>query len=114
MSPLRQRGLKIPPIKAGRVGRRASLQQTLLLRNGSRHCASNNKNVFFRRAIARRLPPPRPGYAFPRKSDSWEGDSVSVAALTFAARFLGLSLVTWLVIILLVIVVAVVVSRRRV
>jgi hypothetical protein len=34
--------------------------------------------------------------------------------VTFAARFLGLSLVTWLVIILLVIVVAVAVSRRRV
>jgi hypothetical protein len=33
--------------------------------------------------------------------------------VTFAARFLGLSLVTWLVIILLVIVVAVAVSRRR-
>ena len=32
--------------------------------------------------------------------------------LTFAARFLGLSLVTWLIIILLVIVVAAVVSRR--
>ncbi len=32
--------------------------------------------------------------------------------LTFAARFLGLSLVTWLIIILLVIVVAVLVSRR--
>jgi hypothetical protein len=34
--------------------------------------------------------------------------------VTFAARFLGLSLVTWLVIIVLVIVVAVAVSRRRV
>jgi hypothetical protein len=39
---------------------------------------------------------------------------VSTTAVTFAARFLGLSLVTWLVIILLVIVVAVAVSRRRV
>jgi hypothetical protein len=36
------------------------------------------------------------------------------AQLTFAARFLGLSLVTWLVIILLVIVVAAIMSRRRV
>jgi hypothetical protein len=39
---------------------------------------------------------------------------VPITAVTFAARFLGLSLVTWLVIILLVIVVAVAVSRRRV
>jgi hypothetical protein len=39
---------------------------------------------------------------------------VSTAALTFAARFLGLSLVTWIVIILIVIVVAAFVSRRRV
>ena len=38
---------------------------------------------------------------------------MSTAALTFAARFLGLSLVTWLVIILIVIVVAVLVSRSR-
>jgi hypothetical protein len=34
--------------------------------------------------------------------------------LTFAARFLGLSLVTWIVIIVIVIVVAALVSRRRV
>jgi hypothetical protein len=34
--------------------------------------------------------------------------------LTFAARILGLSLVTWIVIILIVIVVAALVSRRRV
>jgi hypothetical protein len=34
--------------------------------------------------------------------------------MTFAARFLGLNLVTWLVIILLVIVVVAVMSRRRV
>ena len=38
---------------------------------------------------------------------------MSEAALIFAARFLGLSLVTWLVIILLVIVVAALVSRSR-
>jgi hypothetical protein len=35
-------------------------------------------------------------------------------ALIIAARFAGLSLLTWLIIILLVIVVAVLVARRRV
>jgi hypothetical protein len=37
---------------------------------------------------------------------------MSTVDLTFAARFLGLSLVTWMIIIVLVIVVAAVVSRR--
>jgi hypothetical protein len=50
----------------------------------------------------------------PSDDRSSEDDPVSTTAVTFAARFLGLSLVTWLVIILLVIVVAVAVSRRRV
>lgn len=44
---------------------------------------------------------------------SSEDDPVSTTAVLFAAKFLGLSLVTWLVIILLVIVVAAVMSRRR-
>lgn len=38
---------------------------------------------------------------------------LSTTAVLFAAKFLGLSLVTWLVIIVLVIVVAAVMSRRR-
>ena len=38
----------------------------------------------------------------------------ALSALTFAARFLGLSLVTWLVIIVLVVVVVALMSRRRV
>ena len=38
---------------------------------------------------------------------------MSTTAVLFAAKFLGLNLVTWLVIILLVIVVAAVMSRRR-
>ena len=63
-------------------------------------------------ALVLRLPPPQPGYTSDDRSS--EGDPVSTTAVTFAARFLGLSLVTWLVIILLVIVVAVAVSRRRV
>ncbi len=39
---------------------------------------------------------------------------MSTEALTIAARFAGLSLLTWLIIILVVIVVVVMVSRRRI
>jgi hypothetical protein len=39
---------------------------------------------------------------------------VSIDGLVIAARFAGLSLVTWLIIILIVVVVVALVSRRRV
>jgi len=42
------------------------------------------------------------------------GDTVSIDSLAIAARFAGLSLVTWLIIILIVLVVVALVSRRRV
>jgi hypothetical protein len=56
----------------------------------------------------------RPGYCSDEQIVG--GNTVLTAALsasTFAARFLGLSLVTWLVIIVLVVVVAGLMSRRR-
>ena len=39
---------------------------------------------------------------------------MSIAALEVAARFAGLSLLTWLIIILVVIAIAALVSRRRI
>jgi len=57
-----------------------------------------------RRAAGRVLPPTR----------ELRGETVAIDSLTIAARFAGLSLVTWLIIILIVIVVVALLSRRRV